>query len=74
MVVTDNLHEHWHGEVEVLSRRIAPAAVVIGLCIVWWAEVGGSYCDNSRCTVCTLDASELVAGTAGEAVVEENCA
>jgi len=37
------LEEHGHCEVEVLARRVAPAAIVVGQGVVGRAEVGG--CD-----------------------------
>ena len=48
MVVLDELHEHWHAEVEVLEGRVAPTAVVVGLCGIGRAEVGGGDGDGSR--------------------------
>lgn len=40
--VASDLLEDGLGEVEVVQGRVAPAAGVVGECVIWWAEVGGS--------------------------------
>lgn len=40
--IFSNLEEHGHGEVEVGTRRVAPAAIVIGKSVIRGAEIGGS--------------------------------
>lgn len=39
--VLSDFEEHWFSEVEVRTRRVAPATIVAGLSEVWWAEVSG---------------------------------
>ena len=46
--VLGDLEEHGHGQVEVCARRVAPATVVVGKRVVWWAKVGGR--DENRGT------------------------
>lgn len=59
----------------MLARRVAPPAIVIGLGVVWWAEVGGSDGDGAiAAPLLAVVAAELKAGAAGEAIVEEGCA
>lgn len=41
--VFGDFKEHWHGQVEVRTRRVAPTAIVVWKSIIWWTEVSGGY-------------------------------
>ena len=61
------------GEVEVLTWRIAPTAVIVGERRVGRTEVGGGDGDGAGEAPAGLaGAFDLVAGAAGEAAVEED--
>ena len=75
--VLSDLEEHWHGEVEVGARRVAPATIVTGKSEVGWAEVGGGDQDRRVAGVAPpriLVALDLEAGAAAQTVVEQCCA
>ncbi|CAL9044048.1 unnamed protein product [Musa banksii] len=60
------------GEVEMLQRRVAPAAVVVGEGVVGRTEVGGGDDDGSReAPPGVIGAPHLVARAAAEPIVEE---
>lgn len=67
-----DLHERGLGHVEVGPGRVAPPAVVRVLGPVWWAEVRGGHRGERRApeAVGRADAPDLIAGSAGVAVVE----
>jgi len=75
--VFGDFKEHGHGEVEVRTRRVAPAAIVVGKSVVRRAKVccGDEDGRASRVTplsvVCAL---YLKAGAAAEAIVEKGSA
>lgn len=37
--VLGNFEEHWHGQIKVGARRVAPSTIVTGQGKVWWTEV-----------------------------------
>ena len=59
----------------MLKGWVAPPPIVVGLLGVWRAEVGGGDGDcGGGAVLGVVDASDLVAGAAGEAIVEESSA
>lgn len=68
-----NTKEGRHGHVKVLSRRVAPSALV-----VWWAEVGGCNGDPSPAKaplwVCFIVTHNLVTGPTCLPISEQNTA
>lgn len=59
----------------MLQGRIAPTAIVVGESQVWRAEIGSSDNDASGITPSGVVAAlELVAGSTGQAIVEESSA
>ncbi|CAA7389706.1 unnamed protein product [Spirodela intermedia] len=72
--VLGDLEEHGHGEVEVGTRRVAPAAIVGGEGKVRGAEVGGGDEDGGASAVAPpgiVGALDLEARPAAQPVVEE---
>lgn len=71
-MVLCNFNESRLSKIEVLSRRIAPASVVLGQSVVRGPEVGRSYRDCCwKSPPWFVDAFHLVGGAAGEPAVEE---
>lgn len=71
--VLGDLEEHGHGEVEVWSWWVAPAAIITGQSVVWRAKVGGGDEDGGATSVTPLRlvcALEFEASTAAHAIVE----
>lgn len=75
--VLSDLEEHWHGEIEVRARWVAPATIVTGLSKVGWAKVSGGDEDWRIPRVAPtwiLVALHLKARSAAQAIVEQCCA
>lgn len=71
-LVVSDLLEDGLGEVEVAEGRVAPTAGVVREGVVGRAEVGGGDDDGAReAPAVVVDAADLEAGAAAEAVVEE---
>lgn len=63
------------GEIEMLLRRVAPTAVIVGKCVVWWAKIGGRDQNRARETpLWVIDTPDLKASAAAQPIVEQGCA
>lgn len=69
-----DLQEHWHGEVEMGPRGVAPPAIVVGKSVVGRTEVRGRH-ENGRASRVTplllIRALDLETRPAAESLVEQ---
>lgn len=73
--VLGNLQESRLGQIKVLERRIAPAAIIVGLSKVRWAKVCSSNNDASRTTPSrVIVASHFITRATAQAIVKQGCA
>lgn len=68
-----NVQERRLGQIKMLKRGIAPAAIVVRQSIIRRAKVGGSHSDGAReAPLRIIGATYLIACTAAQAIVEQS--